>query len=124
MFPPERIATAGPFPSTRPESSAATDAAPAPSTTQLCALEEQEDRLADLLVGDGDDVVEQIGEQRRRELARLLDRDPLGDRVAELGAAGHGRARGCLDADDSHIPAGPPGARARSPRPGRPRRSG
>ena len=27
---------------------------------QLCALEEQEDRLTDLLVGDGDDVVEQI----------------------------------------------------------------
>jgi len=46
------------------------------------ALEQEHDRLADLLVGDGDHVVENVVEDRRGELARLLDRDSVGDRVS------------------------------------------
>ena len=35
---------------------------------ELDALEEQHDRLADLLVADGDDLVEEVLDERRREL--------------------------------------------------------
>ena len=34
----------------------------------------------DLIVSDGDDLVEQLAEDRQRQLARLLDRDAIGDR--------------------------------------------
>ena len=44
--------------------------------------------MADLLVRGGDDVVEQLAQDRARELARLLDGDALGDRVPVLRAAG------------------------------------
>ena len=75
--------TTGPSPPTSPASSAATDAAPAPSTSELRALEQQHDRLADLLVGDRRRrrraARARIG---HRQLAGLLDRDPVGDREA------------------------------------------
>ena len=97
MLPPERSAQTPPLPPTLPARSAATDAAPAPSTTSFDALEQQRDRLGDLLVLDVDDVVEQVVEDRHRQLARVLDGDPVGDRAAA------GLAR--LHADEPH--AGP-----------------
>ena len=42
-------------------------------------------------------------EDRRGERARLLDRDPLRDRVAVLGAAGEGADVLGLDADEPHV---------------------
>ena len=39
----------------------------------------------------------------RRQLARVLDRDAVGDRVAELRAAGERCARGRLHADDADV---------------------
>ena len=47
---------------------------------QLRALEQEHHRLGDLVVGDRDDLVEVGGEQRPRQLAGLLDRDPVADR--------------------------------------------
>ena len=41
---------------------------------ELRALEQQHDRLADLLVGDGDDVVEHAVENAHRQLARTSSR--------------------------------------------------
>ena len=70
---------------------------------ELRPLGQEHDRLADLLVGDGDDRLEQASEQARRQLARVLDGDALGDRVAELRAAREWCARGRLDADDFHL---------------------
>ena len=73
---------------------------------ELRALEQQHDRLADLLVRDRDDVVEQI----RRGAASCsspgcFDRDPVGDRVA-VPTPG-------LHADDVARPAAARAARSR-----------
>ena len=43
---------------------------------QLRALEQEHDRVADLLVGDGDDVVEQLVEDRGRQLPGCLTAMP------------------------------------------------
>ena len=51
---------------------------------QLRALEQQHDRLGDRVLVDGHQLVEQALEQRRRDLARLLDRDPVGERAVRL----------------------------------------
>ena len=47
---------------------------------ELRALEQQRDRLGDLLVVDVDDLVEQLVEDRHRQLTRMLDGDAVGDR--------------------------------------------
>jgi len=61
---------------------------------QLRAFEQQRDRLGDFLVGNVHDVVEQLVEDRHRQLARVLDGDAVGDRAAAVLAR--------LDADDPH----------------------
>ena len=61
---------------------------------ELRALEQERDRLADLLVGHLDDLVERLLEDAHRQRARLLDCDPVRDRVA---AAAH------LDADEPQL---------------------
>ena len=61
---------------------------------ELRALEQQHDRLADLLVRDGDDVVQQVLEERHRKIARVLHGNAVRDRVAVDPG---------LDADDSHF---------------------
>ena len=72
---------------------------------ELRALEQQDDRLADLIVRHGDDVVTGTIEDRHRQLSGLLDRDSVGDREARAARqracglyADHTRARtACLD---------------------------
>ena len=82
MLPPESSATAGPSPPTLPASSAATPTAPAPSTTSF--VRSSRSTIASLISSSVtvDEVVEQLVEDRHRQLAGLLDRDPVGDRVA------------------------------------------
>ena len=103
MLPPERSdARPRPSPGTLPASSAATRRRARALDDQLRALEQEHDRMADLLVGDRDDVVEQVAQDRRGQRAGLLDRDALRDRVAVLGAAGERADRLRLDADEPH----------------------
>ena len=59
---------------------------------ELRALEQQHDRLRDLLVVDHDDVVEQVAEDRGGELAGMLHGDPVRD----------GRADGSSPASGAH----------------------
>jgi hypothetical protein len=94
MLPPESSTQTGPSPSTRPVRSAASPAAPAPSTTSFRALEQEQDRLRDLLVADVHHLVEQLVEDRARELALPLDEDPVRDRVARAAGA---------DADEADV---------------------
>ena len=84
----------------RPASRAAIDGGAGALDDELDALEEQHDRLADLLVADGDDLVEEVLDERRRELPGVLDGDALGNRVAVRLLAGERCARLCLYADD------------------------
>ena len=82
---------------------------------QLRAFEQQRDRLADLLVADLDQLVEQVVEDRHRHLARVLDRDAVGDRVrAALG----------MHADRGAPPAAARASRSRCRRRGRRRPPG
>ena len=86
MFPPESSAQTEPVPPTLPVRSAATPTAPAPSTTSF----ERSSRsaIASLISSsvDHDELVEQLLEDPHRHLARVLDRDAVGDRVrAALG---------------------------------------
>jgi hypothetical protein len=53
---------------------------------ELRPLEQEQDRLRDLLVADVDDVVQELVEDPPRQLALPLDEDSVRDRVA--GAAG------------------------------------
>ena len=100
-------------------SSAATPTAPAPSTTSFVRSSRSTIASADLLVGDRDDVVEHVVEDRHRQLARLLHRDPVRDRVARPAGA-------CrrLHADDAHARLAPRAARARCRTRARRRRPG
>ena len=82
---------------------------------ELRALEQKHDRLRDLVVLDVDDVVEQLVEDRHRQRARMLDGDPVGDRVAGRSCR-PGRRPACSRA-------GGCGARSRCPTRGRRRRS-
>ena len=61
---------------------------------ELRPLEQQHDRLADLLVGHVDHVVEQRVEDAHRQLAGLLHEDAVRDREARLAG---------LHADDAHV---------------------
>ena len=83
MFPPERT-RADRAACRRPcrSRSAATPTAPAPSTT---SFERSSSSVIASLISssvDRDQVVEQLVEDAHRHLARLLDRDAVGDRVA------------------------------------------
>ena len=82
MLPPERIAQTGVVARDLAGEQRGDRRGAGALDEELRPLEQQHDRVADLLVGDGDDVVEQLLEDRGGERARLLDRDPLGDRVA------------------------------------------
>ena len=66
MLPPERITHGPSSPGTLPASSAATGRGAGALDEQLRPLEQEHDRLADLLVRDGDDLVEQLAEDRGR----------------------------------------------------------
>ena len=92
MLPPESRTPTGPSPPARPASTAASAAAPAPSTEQFRALEAEDERLADLVVVDANEVVERLSEDRHGQLTRILDHDPVGDREPRL----------CLHSDDPH----------------------
>ena len=97
MLPPERTAPPVPVPPTLPASSAATPTAPGALDDELRALEQQHDRLADLLVGHR----RRCRRAGRRTIAMVsspgtLDRDPVRDRVADR-LAGERRARRRLD---------------------------
>ena len=70
---------------------------------ELRALEQEDDRLADLLVGHDDDVVEDLAQDRRGQLARMLDRDALRDREAADLTAGERRERRRLHADQARV---------------------
>ncbi len=59
MLPPERTATTGVSTFTAPASSAATPTAPGGLDHELAALEQHDHRPGDVLVGNGDDVVDQ-----------------------------------------------------------------
>ncbi len=59
--------------------------------------------MRDLLVGDRDDLVERLGQDRARQLAGVLHRDPVRDRVPADGAAGERRARRRLDAHEPQL---------------------
>ena len=61
-------------------------------------LEQQQDRLADLVVADAYQVVEDVVQDPTRVLADLLHRDPVRDR---------GPLEPRLDADDAEIPLDP-----------------
>ena len=98
MFPPERTATTGPFPPTRSgQQQRRPEPRPLPRR-QLRPLEQEHDRLADLLVADRDDVVEHVAQDRGRQLPRMLDGDALGDREPADLAAGERSERGRLHA--------------------------
>jgi hypothetical protein len=61
---------------------------------ELRALDEQHHRLGDVVLGHGDEVVEQRVQQWTRQLPRLFDGDAVGDRARPLLD---------LDADDRHL---------------------
>ena len=67
---------------------------------ELHPLEQEHDRVCDLGVGDGDDVVEAVGEDASRELSGLLDGDAVRDRDATRLEAGERRTARCLHTDE------------------------
>ena len=104
MLPPERIDRHGPLPAPDLAGEERRCARRARALDQqLRPLDEQHDRGRDLLVGDRDDVVEPRAEDRRGQLARALDRDPLRDRVTVLRPACQRRTCRCLDADEPEL---------------------
>ena len=83
--------------STLPASSAATPAAPAPSTTSFERSSRSTIASATSSSETVDDPVEMALDQRQRQLAGALDRDPVADRARRAGAdrpAGGERLRG------------------------------
>ena len=127
MLPPEstsddRAAARG---RARRLSSAASGAAPAPSTTVFSISSEQEDRVGQLLLVDGDDVVDVALRERERALAapaaprcrrrssaRAEHATALARRPAPARIAG---TRVGLHADDAARRAGAPSPRRRRP---------
>ena len=103
MFPPERTATTGPLPPTRSASNAATDAAPAPSTTSFVRSSRR--TIAWLISSSrhDDDVVQDLAQNRGGQLARMLHRDALRDREAADLTAGERRERGRLHAHQARV---------------------
>src|ERR687885_206935 len=79
MLPPERRGTAeAPPPALAAQQRRDADRSRA-FDDELRALEQEHDRLADLLIGDADHVVERVLENPAGELADALDRDPVGE---------------------------------------------
>ena len=78
-FPPESTAATGPEPSTRPASSAATPAAPAPSTTSF--VRSRTSTIARAISALDTSTIESRRslEDRARQLSQLLDGDAVGD---------------------------------------------
>ena len=76
---------------------------------QLRALQAQDERLRDLLVRDGDGVVQRALEDRPGELAPVLDGDSVGDREPRLADDPHdpraGLPRAKRDRDSRREPA-------------------
>jgi hypothetical protein len=101
MFPPERSAQTGPSPATFPARSAATEAAPAPSTV-ACSVRDEQDRAGDLSIGHRDDRVRRPS-STAAPLARVLDRDAVCDRVPGRLQAGERGTRRRLDADNRDL---------------------
>ena len=82
MFPPESTTATGPSPGHLPLHQRRDPDGAGALDDELRPLEQQHDRLGDVVAGDLDDVVEQLVEDRRRQLPRLLDRDPVREREA------------------------------------------
>src|SRR6185436_9055323 len=70
---------------------------------ELRPLEQQHDRLRDLLVVDDDHLVHQLVEDLPGERAGMLDGDPVGDRGAHRLPPRERRAGCRLDAHDPHL---------------------
>ena len=68
---------------------------------QLRPLEEEDKRLGYLLVVDHDELVHELGDDRARELAGMLDGDPVGDGRARRLVAREGSAGRRRHADDA-----------------------
>ena len=64
MLPPERIATAGPSPRDAAGEQRGHRRGPRALDDELRPLHQEDDRLADLLVGDRDDRLEQVASRR------------------------------------------------------------
>ena len=83
ILPPHSIvATFLPLKRSGSASIAARPAAPAPSTTRLFDSDQHRDRAFEVAFGNQHDVVRKLLEDARGQLARLLDRDAFGERVA------------------------------------------
>ena len=102
----------------RPLSSAATATAPAPSATSLARSARNTIASAISSSVDGHELVQQLAQQRQRQRAGALERDPVGDRrggrerqlerLAETAEDGRiGRARARLHPDQLDVRAGP-----------------
>ena len=82
MLPPESTGTTVPVPLELAVQERGDADRARPFDDELRALENEHERLADLLVRHGHHVVEHVREDRHRQLAGLLDRDAVRDRVA------------------------------------------
>ena len=102
MFPPASTAHTGPVAADTAREQGGHRGRAGALDDELRALEQQHDRLRDLLVVDDDDVVEQIGEDRRGSArAGMLDRDPVRDRRARRAPCpANGAHAADLDADE------------------------
>ena len=110
MLPPESTTTVEPVAAgaTVPAIRAATPTAPAPSTTSFARSSSRTIASAIVLVADHAEVVEQARDERQRDLAGALDRDPVGDRrragrrrrAARIERRHERRAGARLHADD------------------------
>ena len=70
MLPPETTAQTGPVPPALPDEQRGDADRAGALDEQLRALEQERDRVADLVVVDDDEVVEQPAEDLHRQLAR------------------------------------------------------
>ncbi len=100
MLPPERIAHTAPSPSTLPVEERGHGGRAGTFDDELHPFEEEDDGVGDFGVGDGDDSVEAVVEDARRQLTRLLDGDAVGDRDPARVEAGERRAVRSLHADE------------------------
>ena len=84
MFPPERTTATEPEPVIATGEERGEPDGPGSLDEELRPLDAEHERLRDLVVRDRDRLVEHVLEDRRRENAGFLDRDPVRDRVAGL----------------------------------------
>ena len=96
MFPPESSSEDGPVAGHATCEQRRDADCPRALDDELRPLEEQHDRLRDLLVAHLDHRLERALENRPCQLSRVLDRDPVGDRLlARRADADQTRARPC-----------------------------